>query len=191
MPDVVYTRTESLTGDRDAARPRVEFSIRGIRNNFKSEEEGRPIFEDVEYITIFIPGDAKTIVERKVTEDDKIRFGREYEGWQRTKQNLVEGTPLSEWTLLNPAMVLMLNSLNIMTVEELAGLKNNDAKIQNIGTGGRKLVNQAVAYLESAKDAAATSKLVAENEALKERIDTLEKNLAEVTSALDMNRVGT
>lgn len=44
----------------------VEFTMETIENVARSEEEGRPIFEDKEYITIRIAGDTKTVRKRPV-----------------------------------------------------------------------------------------------------------------------------
>lgn len=186
----IYTRTENIHGDGNAAKCMAEFDIRAVRNNFRSQQEGRDIWEDREYITIFIPGDAKTVVEREATAEDKARFAREYNGWKEAGTNIQDGTPLKEWTRMTPALVRMLNSINIFTVDQLAGLVGNDAKIQNIGMGGRALVDEAAAWIASAKDTSVISSLRGEVEQLKALVSTLEKNNTELKAALDAVNIG-
>ena len=45
----------------------VKFYTRPVMHGFKSNEAGRPIYEDKEYIQIIVPGDSKTTVDCPVT----------------------------------------------------------------------------------------------------------------------------
>ena len=49
--------------DRNAADPAfARFYLKPVKNEFRSEAENRPIFEDLEYVEITLPGDRRSIV---------------------------------------------------------------------------------------------------------------------------------
>ena len=49
----------------------VFFHKKAKKNNFRSEQEGRPIFDDVIYIKKMVPGDSLSIIDRPMYESDK------------------------------------------------------------------------------------------------------------------------
>jgi hypothetical protein len=52
----------------------AKFSLEPVKMEFLSAQEGRPIFEDREHVTIYIAGDNRTEVFREASDDDKARF---------------------------------------------------------------------------------------------------------------------
>ena len=56
------------------ARLSVVFFSKPLKNNFRTEQEGRPIFDDCDMVRIYVPGDDKNIVETFVRDDHKRRF---------------------------------------------------------------------------------------------------------------------
>ena len=72
------------------------------------------------------------------------------------EDELVEGTPIEEWPILNRAQVDELRYMNIRTVEQLANVSDTNAQ----GMMGINMLRQkAQTYLENAKDAALTERL--------------------------------
>ena len=158
-----------------------EFSIRAVQNMFKSNEEGRPIYDEIEWINIRVAGDRNMEVSRKVNETDKIRFAAYYTAFQAGEKMSVSGTPLEHWPAISRGQVAELKHLNIATVEALAQI--SDQGIANIGMGGREMVVKAQAYLEAAKTTAIPQHLAAENERMKNDMEMLKRQIAEMGAA--------
>ena len=56
----------------------AEFYIKPVKQNFASEEAGRPIFADVVYVKIMTPSDQLTQIDTIAREDHKARFPRQW-----------------------------------------------------------------------------------------------------------------
>lgn len=160
-----------------------EFEVKLIKNNFKSEQKGRPIYDEVEWITIRVAGDRNSVVERKVTDIDRQRFPAHYEIFKAGEKMAESGTPIEEWTSISRSQAANLKAINIYTVEALAGI--SDQGIANIGLGGRDLVEQAKAFLEAAKDNAVPQHLAMDNKRLKQDVDMLTRQLHELGERMD------
>ena len=143
--------------------------------SFKSEKEGRPIFEDKEYIEIFIPGDKTTEIRRPATQEDRVRFEKQYQDFQNNQKQGMVGTPLEQWPLLMPAQIMQLKAMHVYTVEQLSEI--SDTSLQKIGPGTRDLQQKAIKWLESAKE---NKHLAEELEARDKKIDALEKQVEEL-----------
>jgi hypothetical protein len=136
----------------------VKFFTAPRQNAAKTIEEGRPIFDDVTWVSITPPGDRTSIIERVATQMDINRFPRHYQAYKnREAQETVSGTPLSEWPGVTRSQVEELRFFNVHTIEQLIGL--SDAHAGNI-MGIRALQEKAKVYLESAKVAADAEKLL-------------------------------
>lgn len=172
--------------DEDLA---VTFYMRPIKDERESATQGRPIFRDVPYVKIQMPGDKLSAFEAKVTQEHRLRFPRQWAMFEagHTEQQIV-GTPLREWPPLTAAQVAEMNALSIFTVEQLAGL--SDTGLDRLGLHARTLQNKARAFLESAKSAAPIEHLTAENAQLRERLDALEATNRQALDALaEANRL--
>mgnify|MGYP000633907332 CR=1 FL=1 len=154
----------------------VEFYVKPIENAAKSREEGRPIYDDVEYIKIKFPADSKRTLETRADEMHYVphaktqmtyaeRFAPSYDAFKREDLSFVSGTPLASTGLFPKAKVAELKALSVVTVEQLAGLP--DTNIRKLGMGGRALVDDAKGYLENASGLAEIATLRAEIAALK------------------------
>jgi hypothetical protein len=140
----------------------VKFFKHPRQDIVRSQEAGRPIFAEEDYIQIMQPGNKDSIVIRPATDRDKDRFAEHYRKYQaREDQSEAEGTPLSEWPAVTRAQVEELKFLNVFTVEQLAGMSDSNA--QNI-MGISLLKQKAAKYLETA-DKEATAEKLAELEA--------------------------
>lgn len=166
----------------------VEFYIESVQRAFKSEEAGRPIFEDVEFIKILIPGDKNYSVEREANKADFDRFPLEYarfkNGMKEAEQAI--GTPLSQWPAMSRSMAKEFNAMNVFTVEQLAGM--SDQGKQAFGMGALEWSVKAKAYLDAAGGGAAIEKYAAENETLKRDMETMRQEIAELSARSDKKR---
>jgi len=137
----------------------VTFYVRPIKNAFRSEQEGRPIFEEREYIKIIVPGDSKTTVDCPVTDEFRGRFEKQYEKFKKGLAQAVEGTPLEMWPQMTVGLCAELKAMNISTVDQLAAL--DDSKAQKI-MGSHELRRKAQLFLSAAKGEAENNKITAE-----------------------------
>lgn len=160
----------------------VEFFMEAVENKRKSEAEKRPIFDDVEMVRIIIPGDTKRkpvfrahemhyvpAEKRQMTYAE--RFPGQYKAFRENIEDFVSGTPLSELPFLTVARRAEMKHLGIVTVEQLAGLQDNNMK--KLGMDGRGIVEKAKAYLAAAKDTAEVDDLRRQVAELKAQIGTV------------------
>lgn len=139
----------------------VNFFMRAVKNNIKSNEAGRPIYDEKEFVRIIVPGNSRSVFEDIVTNEHRMRFADRYERFKRGVSQSISGTPLEVWPQMTVGMVAELKAMNINTVEELAGL--SDANAQRI-MGNFDLRRRAQAFLDAAAGDAANSKMAAELE---------------------------
>lgn len=172
----------------DDSKLYVQFHMGVEENRAKSLEEGRPIFEDVEMVRIMVPGDKSSVVDRRVRDQDRQRFARQYEAFKQNRQEVVEGTPLEKWNYLSQAQVMELRHYNIRTVEQLAGISDGNA--QNF-IGIQKLRTAAQQYVEAAEAEAPIAQLQSELEKRDSRIseqDETIQNLLERIESLESSK---
>lgn len=111
----------------------VQFYVKALQDEFKTQAEGRPIFMDTTFVKIFTPGNALNIIDTPAREEHKMRFPRQWAHFQNThgEDSRVMGTPLASWPLLSPSQIEELRALKFFTVEQVAGAA--DAAINRIG----------------------------------------------------------
>lgn len=160
----------------------VRFCLHPHQNMKKSEEEGRPIFEEIEYVDIRTPGDRGSHQFRPVSEIDKQRWPKHYEAFKARSTEPVEGTPLEHWPVLSRAQVEELKFFNIYTVEQLANLA--DVHAQNY-MGMNTLKTRAQAFLAQTEGAAEAEKLANELKARDDRIADLEARLESLMERME------
>jgi hypothetical protein len=175
MQEADYGMTAGAMGGTPGTNPddmlAVLFFIKPLQNDSKSKEEGRPIFEDAEWISIMAPGSRNKVM-RPIRHKDKERFPRHYAAFKnRTEQDFIEGTPLAEWTGVTRSQVEELKFWNISTVEQLA---NTADSATGAFRGFVTLKQNAIKYLEASKGNAMAEKfaaLEAKYEALLAKVD--------------------
>lgn len=157
----------------------VEFYTEAVQNQAKTRAEGRPIYDEHEFVKISVPGDQRTQVVRKVRESDKERFPKAYRAYQNSVETPETGTPLKEWNGISQSQFKELSHANVTTVEALAQVSDNN--LSKFGPGYHQLRDNARKYLASSKDEAAATawmherdKMLEENDLLKERIKAME-----------------
>jgi len=162
----------------------VKFFMREKQSMTKTQEEGRPVFEDREYVEIRVPGKRDALACRPATYDDKQRFPRHYTAFKDRTELPQEGTPLAQWPIMTRSMVEELSFLKIKTVEQLVAMSDNDAgQIR----GGLSLKQKAKAFLETSDK----TKLINEKEALEQRLAKQDEEMAEMRQMIvDMQRGG-
>lgn len=105
----------------------VIFYMGILKNDARSTDEGRAIFDDVECVRIIVPGDKNNIVDRPASAQDKRRFAKQYGVFKegRSEEEQVSGTRLSDWPFLSRAQAEELKYLGIKTVEQLANVRDD------------------------------------------------------------------
>lgn len=166
----------------------AEFYIKPVKQNFDSEQAGRPIFKDVVYVKIMTPSDQLSQIDTIAREDHKARFPRQWAYFQNKQagQQQVVGTPVGEWPQLTASAAEELRALKFYTVELIANA--NDSQLQKIGMiagmSPHSLRDKARAFLNLANDSAEEAKREAELQALREENEKIkaetDKKLAEM-----------
>lgn len=167
----------------DDKRLLVRFDIRAVKNDYLSNKEGRPIFEDVEYIQIIVPG-SRDVLTTPLDEQYRRRFADRYRRWKEdvSKVQHIVGTPLAEVSWLTRSQVAELAVQNVYTVENLADLSDIDAmKFM----GSHELRKRAKNFLQAAANEAPLTRLQQELEQRDSHIKTLEMKIAAMEAALE------
>lgn len=186
-------RTDAANGQEDEVLLWVRFYKGALKNAAKTLEMGRPIFDEVPFVKVHIPGDKTVSIDRPAWIDDdeynpnpnadNVRFARQWEAFQLGKNpDGASGTPLSEWSAMPRNVVEELASSKITTLEQLAGLTDS---------GAEKLMG-SMAWRQKARDAVAISrneapvqKLRAELEAKGDEVEELRRLVKEQGERLD------
>jgi len=153
------------------------FFTESVKLEFKSKQEGRPVFEDREMVRIIIPGDRRSMVVEIVNDEHKARWPRAYEAFKAGQEAPLDGTALSDWPQISRARVEELAYFHIRTVEQLASL--GDDKLQNLGMGAREERERAKVFLDVARNGTAPlSRLLARVEKAEADVERLTRDLA-------------
>ena len=158
----------------------VNFYVRAVQNTFKSAQEGRPIFDEVEFVRIIIPGDTKTLIDTKVNAEHRTRFAEMYDRFKKGLAQATSGTPLEVWPQMTVGQVAELKAMHISTVEQLADLP--DTLAQKI-MGSHQLRQKAQAFLDAAAGDAKNSKMAAELEKRDVEIAALKEQMQQFLAA--------
>lgn len=166
-----FSSFESLT-KADTTKLPGFFTIEAVQDMTASDREGRPIFQDVEFIRIIFPGDNTREINRPATDEDRTKYADEYRRFKEGNDQLFSGTPLSAWGALHASTVAELKSIRCYTVEQLAGL--SEIGIGKLGMGARDMVAKAQAFLSRNTEA----------DTLREQVRALEAKVAELSEQL-------
>ena len=58
------------------------FTAKPMLNEFRSKEEGRPIYDECDFVKIMRPGDSLSIIDTFVRPEHKVRFRRQWQAYQ-------------------------------------------------------------------------------------------------------------
>lgn len=154
----------------------VKFESRKHLNQFKSEQEGHPVYEMRDFVTIQCPGDQLSVLDTFVSESHKMRFPRQWAHFQNTKTNIaVDGWAIDTWPLITAAQAEELKYRKFQTVEQLA-----DAPftiIQSMGMGYIELQEKAKIAIRSAKDGSFAQQLAAESKRKDEQLAAMQEQI--------------
>ncbi len=163
----------------------VRFFRKAKEDHEASMKEGRPIFKDVDFIQVMVPGDRNNTHVRPVAPGDKVRFQKQYQHWKSTQNNdMAIGTPLEAWGILSLAQIEEFRYFGVRSIEHMAGL--NDDLCGKIH-GALSLKQRANMFLQLLKDEAPLRKVQAELDTRDGKISTLEvavKEQAEMIAEL-------
>jgi hypothetical protein len=154
------------------ARLAVQFYKKSVKQDIASDEAGRPIFKEFDFVRIMIPGDNLTEIDTYAQESHKQRFPRQWAHYQNQVANHEDiiGTPLDQWPQVTRSQADELRGLKFHTVESIADC--SDQQLQRIGmVAGMSPYNfrlKAKAFLNLATDSAEVAHREAEMQALKE-----------------------
>ena len=174
----------------------VRFETLAVENKTASLAAGHYVGTDVDYALI-TPPYSKDVFKIKVAqwkanllqdvENGRLpqewvdRYLDSYKRWKSGQEIPVHGTAIKGWGVLSPAQQETLLRINVLTVEDLAGI--NDEGIKRIGMGGQDLKNKAVAWLSQLRDKGPLTQEVASLKADKE---LLEKNIASLSAQVQL-----
>jgi hypothetical protein len=130
----------------------------------KSTAANRPVYRDVPYIEMMMPGDKNNIVVEPVWDQHKQRFPKQWEQFVKGEEQMADGTPLKAAPFLTPSHVAELNHMRIVTVEQLANLPDTAMGFM----GAQEFKQAAKRYLEATSG----------SDALLKRIEALEQENA-------------
>ncbi len=161
----------------------VAFYPDKVLNKFKSESEGKPVWETRDFITISHPGENLNVVRRQATDQDKQRFARHWDAYQRGVTQVPDGVPLNLLFPSKPHIVETLRGYNIHTIEQLAKLSAHG--IGSVGMGCQEWVNAAQKYMVHAEKGVDHHKFETAMAAKDKQIATLTRQLADLAELVN------
>ena len=177
------------------ARLAVQFYKKSVKQDDASNEAGRPIFKEFDFVRIMIPGDNLTEIDTYAQESHKQRFPRQWAHYQNQVANHedIVGTPLEQWPQITRSQAEELRGLKFHTVESIADC--SDQQLQRIGMvagmspynfrlKAKSFLNLANNSAEVAQREAEMQALRAENDKIKEETDAKLAAMQEQMSAL-------
>lgn len=161
----------------------IVFYARQIRNEYESTKQQRPVFREVIFCKIITGGDNLMVWDQPVRPIDKQTYAEQWERWERTRENVIPGTPIDAWHAITATQKAEFRALNIFTVEQFANL--TDASANKI-MGFYDLRRKAQVFLEAGRDAELMARIRAEAEeklqGQQAQINALMAKLAEMES---------
>ena len=154
------------------ARLAVQFYKKSVKQEDASNEAGRPIFKEFDFVRIMIPGDNLTEIDTYAQESHKQRFPRQWAYYQNqvAGHEQIIGTPIEEWTLISRSQAEELKGIKFRTVEDVANC--SDQQLQRIGMiagmSPHSFREKAKQFLNLATETAEVSQKEAELQALRE-----------------------
>ena len=154
----------------------AEFHMAAEQDMAASEKAGRPIFKEVERITIRIPGDKENDVTREVRFSDKQTWAPQYAAFKAGVEQPVTGTPLDQLPFLTKSQALEFAAVGIKTAEQMVAM--NDAVAQKF-MGINSTRKRVKDFLDAAAGAAPAIALRGELEKRDNEIEVLKRALSE------------
>lgn len=122
------------------------FYMKEVKDVAKSRVENRVCYKMVEYVEIFVPGEKNLRPNRPITDEDKRRWPDQYRRFQETREEEMEGTPISQWPYLDRAGVAEMTANGFPTVELVAACP--DGSLNLLGANGNEVRKRAQHFLK-------------------------------------------
>ena len=164
----------------------IQFYKRAVQDQQKSDDEGRPIYVERDFIKILTPGDRDNVIDRevwvgRVPACDNMRYPQEYKAFKEGSTETMVGTPLESCPVFSRTQVEELKHLNCRTVEQVASLA--DGTTQKF-MGLQQIKQRAADWLSAAEGGAAVSRLRTENDRLRNELQVKERQLKDLSKNL-------
>jgi len=162
----------------------VRFFKQAVPNPFESEKQGKPVFEDRDFVTITSPGGKSDLTrevikhQRDEVPPDTVRWARQWQQYVNEQVQTADGIPLDSWPPMGyaPAVIKGFKAAEIFTMEQLSALP--DSTLQSIPVmDARKWRDLAIKYVEQAKGGAPIAALQQENTQLKEQMAVMQEQI--------------
>jgi hypothetical protein len=157
----------------------VFFHTVQIRNNYKSDLEKRPIFEERIYLKKLVPGDSTLVVDRPMRETDMEEFPIEWARFEQKKEQKSDGTPIEAWAAISDTQKAEFRALNIFTIDQFAKLPDSAG---NKIMGFNELRGKAQAFIGAAQDSQLMDKIRAETD---EKLKAQEVEMAALRAMIE------
>lgn len=167
---------------KDGAHPRFYMDVQPDKAS--SEREGRPCFRDVEMVEVLVPGDRLNTPHFQVTDVHRKRWPRHYAAFRENQEAPVQGTPIDQLPGITKSRVEELKYFHVRTIEQLAAMPDDLLK-KAAPMDGFALREKAQRWVTATEGNAPAEKLAAENRALKDKMEAMEKNQASMQAAVD------
>ena len=152
--------------DKDDASLHVRFYFNPVTNK--------------DQVEIRIPGDERTVIDREVTERDKLRFQPLWNNYCRGLDEFDGQHRLDIEKWIDRATLQELQRFNIRTLEQLAGMSDGAIDTANM-LGIPQLRARAIEELGKFENSEVVGDLRTENQELKARLEAIEANLPPAT----------
>ena len=159
------------------------FYMAAEKNEYQSNQQGRPVFDSVEMVEMIIMGDNKNRPVQRVADEHRDRWPQFYAKFKAGQEQSADGTPLEQWPMVTVGQVFELKAARITTVEQLAAVV--DSALPNLGMGARTLRDNAIAWLDRSKGTAEVSKLIKRAEDAEFKALEMQEQMAELRRQID------
>ena len=182
----------ALPSDEQGAdsRLQVRFYKRPVQQDQETQEAGRPIFKEFDFVHICVAGDTLTEIDTYVLNSHKQRFPQQWANYQNrvgANDDQVIGTPVAEWPLVSKSQAEELRAMKFHTVESIAGASDQQLQRMGMAAGMSPYAfrDKAKAFLNLATTAAETDKRESEINALKQELAKKDEETAKIKAETD------
>lgn len=144
-----------------------------IKNESKSIEAGRPIFDEIDLVKIITPGSRDSFI-GDATPEYQARFPQQWQRYKAGKDQMMSGTPLNQLPWMTSAQIAEFNAVGCHTIEQLVGMPDS---LSQKFMGHHQIKQKAQVYLDAAAGMAPTMKLQAELEKRDQQIAHLQSQI--------------
>ena len=172
------------------SRLQVRFYKRPVQQEHESQEAGRPIFKEFDFVHICVAGDTLTEIDTYVLPSHKTRFPQQWANYmnrQGANEPDIVGTPVSEWPIVSKSQAEELRALKFHTVEAIAGASDQQLQRMGMAAGMSPYAfrDKAKSFLNLATASAETDKRDQELNSLREELAKKELETAKIKAETD------